>query len=179
MDALFPEMPFDVTANEVVLVHGCDSGLSGVRRVTAALVEDFLLASGGGVLRGVVVSAAVYGWWCGALVEQGSLVNVEVRSPHRGSCAQGGSGRAGETARPSEGRGWVWRRWGRCVVPVVQLRFVLPPGPPGEEPPAEEQHWRCRRGSAMVWVRHEGWAPRLLPQARWPKGRVASGRRDR
>ena len=37
------------------------SGLSGVRWVAAASVKDILFVSGNGVLRGVAVSAAVYG----------------------------------------------------------------------------------------------------------------------
>ena len=73
MDALFPEVHVDVAANEAVLVHGCGSGMPGLRRVTASLVDVYLLACGREALRGIGVSAAVYGWWNGGLVEPAGL----------------------------------------------------------------------------------------------------------
>ena len=71
LNALFPEVHVDVTANEAVLAHGCGTGSPVFRRVAAALVDGCLLASGGEVLRDVVVSAAVHvpgrshSWWRG------------------------------------------------------------------------------------------------------------------
>ena len=71
VDAHLPEVRVDEAANEAVLAHGCGSGSPVFRRVTAALVDGCLLASGVEVLRDAVESAAVpvsgrsRSWWHG------------------------------------------------------------------------------------------------------------------
>ena len=71
VDAHLPDVRVDEAANEAVLAHGCGTSSPVIRRVATALVDGRLLASGGGVLRDIVVSAAVPvpgrspPWWHG------------------------------------------------------------------------------------------------------------------